>query len=68
MPETKQINIGKKLAQLDEIVKWFESSEVDVDKALIKYQKGLELIEELNVHLKTAQIKVEKINRKFNLK
>lgn len=55
----------QRLADLNAIVAWFETEDMDIDEALKQYEKGLELIKELNDYLKTAKNKVEAIKLKF---
>jgi exodeoxyribonuclease VII small subunit len=52
-------------SELAEIIEWFESDQVNVDKAVDKYEQALELIDQLEKHLKTAQNKVRKIKAKY---
>lgn len=55
----------KSYAQLSEelsaIIAWFESGEVDLDEALIKYKQAAELIEKLEDYLKKTENKIERI-------
>jgi len=50
-------------AELDEVMAWFnnDGQELDVDTAIAQYQKGTELIKQLEVQLKLAENKVTKI-------
>lgn len=48
-------------SELDEIMQWFESDDVDVDKAIVKYEQGIKLVKELEAYLKTAENSVKKI-------
>lgn len=48
--------------QLDEILAWFDSAEVDLDEAMAKYQQALELIEQMETYLKSAENKIRKIS------
>ncbi len=55
-------------AELREIIAWFEGDSFDVDEALRKYQRGLELIKELEVYLGTAENTVRELKAKFSAK
>lgn len=57
-----QKTYGEMSAQLDEILAWFDSTEVDLDEAMSKYQEALKLIEQMEAYLKTAENKVRKIS------
>lgn len=61
-----QKNFGKSIAELEEIVAWFESGDVDLDKALERFERGMELVENLKKHLREVENKVEVIKNKFN--
>jgi exodeoxyribonuclease VII small subunit len=60
------INFGKSIAELEEIVAWFESDEVDLDNALQRFERGMELAGQLKNHLQGIENKVEVIKRKFD--
>ncbi len=55
----------KKFAELqhdlEEIINWFESGEVDIDEAEEKYRQGLELVAELKQRLKVTENNIKKI-------
>lgn len=48
-------------AELDELILWFEQDKVDLDSAVKKYQRGTELITQLENRLKSAQNTINKI-------
>ncbi|HET9721659.1 MAG TPA: exodeoxyribonuclease VII small subunit [Candidatus Saccharimonadales bacterium] len=52
--------------QLNQMVEWFESDEVDLDQAVGKYQEALRLLAEMEEYLKTTENKVKKIAAKFD--
>ncbi len=49
--------------ELDELILWFESDNVDLDLAIKKYQRGTEIIAELQSRLKTAENIIKKITK-----
>jgi exodeoxyribonuclease VII small subunit len=59
-------NYSQMSLELDEILLWFESGDVDLDEALNKYQQALKLIDEMESYLKTAQNKIQKISASKN--
>lgn len=61
-----EIGFAAKLSELEAITSWFESSEVDLSEALVKFERGMELASELKEHLQVTQNKVEKIKRRFD--
>ncbi len=58
------ISIGKLLAELDEILAWFENQEdVNVEEGLTKAKKGAELIKTLKSRLKVAENEFEELKK-----
>jgi exodeoxyribonuclease VII small subunit len=47
--------------ELDEILLWFESGDVDLDEAVAKYEEAAQLIEQMEKYLKSAENKIRKI-------
>lgn len=47
--------------QLDDIFEWFDSGDLDIDKAIEKYKQGQEIIEELNKKLDEAKNVIKKL-------
>ena len=62
----KDINFAKAFEELEEITAWFDSEEnLDLDKGLVKFEKGLELASQLKKKLSEVENKVEEIKNKF---
>ena len=53
-------------AELDEVMLALQQEELDVDKALAYYERGLKLVESIENYLKTAENKVQELKAKFN--
>lgn len=51
--------------ELAELMAWFESEEVDLDKAVIKYEQAVKLLGEMESHLKTAENKIIQLKAKL---
>lgn len=51
--------------ELESIIDWFESSEINIDEALPKYEKAMELIGDMERSLKDAENKIKKINARY---
>jgi exodeoxyribonuclease VII small subunit len=62
---TKPFEFEKALKELEEITSWFESSDVDLDAGLVKFERGMELASELKTHLAGVENRVEKIRVRF---
>ena len=52
-------------AELDEVMLALQREDLDVDQALGYYQRGLELVQELEKYLKTAENQVKELRAKF---
>lgn len=65
MPK-KKLNFGEAFAELEQITEWFDSEEnLDLDKGLKQFERGLELAGELKKKLNEVENKVEEIKEKF---
>jgi exodeoxyribonuclease VII small subunit len=51
--------------ELTELLEWFENEDLDLDKAVAKYEQAVKLLAEMENYLKTAQNKVKKISARF---
>lgn len=56
---------GKGFEELEKIVAEFESRELDLEKDLPKFERGLELAHKLQARLKEIENKVITIEKKF---
>lgn len=54
------------LKELEEITLWFESSNVNLDQGLVKFERGMELASQLRTHLTEVENRVEKIKQRFS--
>jgi exodeoxyribonuclease VII small subunit len=62
----KTTNFSKAFKELEEITEWFDSEEnLDLDKGLKQFERGLELASELKKKLGEVENKVEEIKKKF---
>lgn len=52
--------------ELDQILEQLESTDLDIEEALSKYQRGMEIVEQLEDYLKTAENKVTKLKQTFS--
>ena len=57
----KKIDFAKKSERLDEIVEEISSKALPLEESLKLYEEGMKIIQELEVVLKEAEEKVEKI-------
>lgn len=61
----KEFDFGKAYKELEDIIEWFETGDVDLDEGLAKFEKGLELAQQCKARLKDVENKVTKIKAKF---
>jgi exodeoxyribonuclease VII small subunit len=59
---TKELDYRALSGELEAIVTDLQQDDIDVDLAMQKYERGLELIAQLEKYLKTAENKIEKLN------
>jgi exodeoxyribonuclease VII small subunit len=52
--------------ELDEVLDVLQQDDISVDDALKNYERGMELVKQLEVTLKDAENKVTKLKNKFN--
>lgn len=62
----KKLDFAAGLKELEDITAWFEAEDVDLDAALPRFERGMELAANLRAHLKTVENKVEKIKQRFD--
>lgn len=60
-------NFTKGYEELEKIVADFESREIDLEKDLPRFERGLELAGKLTDRLKEIGNKVKKVEQKFSL-
>lgn len=61
---TKDIDYRDLTSELEAIVSELNEDGIDVDSAMQKYERGLEIITALEKYLKTAENKIEKLSTK----
>ena len=63
---TKEINYQELSSELDTILAQLQTDDVDIDKAIKLYERGIEISKQLETYLKTAQNKVTKLKQSFD--
>jgi len=64
MPDEK-FNFTKAYQEIEEINEWFQNEEIDLDEALQKYEKCMDLINKCKERLREAENKFEEIKKKY---
>lgn len=60
----KNFDYQKTKAELDDLLAWFQSSEVSIDEAMKKYQRGEEFLKQLEKYLNDSKARVERITKR----
>ncbi|MEI6751264.1 MAG: exodeoxyribonuclease VII small subunit [Candidatus Saccharibacteria bacterium] len=66
MKSAKPIDYRKLSAELEELTNSMQSSDIDIDSAAEAYERGLQIIDLLETHLKTTQNKVNRLKASFD--
>jgi exodeoxyribonuclease VII small subunit len=62
---TKKTDYAALQRELDEILSRLQSDDVDIDVAVGAYERGMEIVKELEVYLAVAENKVTKLQARF---
>jgi exodeoxyribonuclease VII small subunit len=62
----QELNYQELKDELDEIMILLQQEDLDVDKALEHYKRGLQLVQQLESYLKDAENKITEIKAKFS--
>lgn len=62
----KDINYQDLNQELQTILATLDSSELDVDAAIKQYERGMEIVTQLEAYLKTAENKVKKVKAQWD--
>ncbi len=61
----EKINFTKAYQEIEEINEWFQNEDIDLEEALKKYERGMELIKKCKERLSEAENKFEEIQQKY---
>lgn len=65
MPK-KQVNFADAFSELEELTRWFEEEEIELDEGMKKFERGLELAKVCKDKLKEVENNVTKLKKKFS--
>jgi len=66
MAKSKQTKTYQQMAdELNGLIEWFESDQVNLDEAVDKYEQAMSLLKDMEDFLKSAENKVTKIALQF---
>jgi len=63
----EKFNFTKAYQEVEEINNWFQEEDIDLDEALQKFQRGMDLIKKCKERLKNAENKFEEIKKKYSV-
>lgn len=63
----KTEDFSRQLEELEAIIDWFESEDIDLYSAMTNFEKGLELANELKKQLRAAENRFTEIKQRFDL-
>jgi len=61
----EKINFAKVYQELEKINEWFQQEEIDLDEALEKFKRGLELIKICKKRLKETENQFREIQKEY---
>lgn len=65
MTKSSKFQFGKAFEELEKITEAFEHDQMDLDESLERFERGLELANQLKAKLREVEHKVEVIKKKF---
>ncbi|MFH2062734.1 MAG: exodeoxyribonuclease VII small subunit [bacterium] len=63
--QDEPIDFGRSYAELEEIIKWFDSGEIDLDEGLKRFERGLDLAQRCRQRLTEVETRVNELKVKF---
>lgn len=66
MNQNQKFNFTEAIKELEEINKWFQDEEVDLEEGLKKFRRGLELIKKCQERLRFVENEFKKIQTDFS--
>lgn len=61
----KEFDYQKLSEELDGILEHLQTADLDIDEAVKQYERGMQIVKELEAYLKAAENKVTKIKASF---
>lgn len=63
----EKFNFTKAYQEIEEINEWFQGEDIDLDEALRKYERGIELVKKCQERLKEAENQFAQIKKKYSV-
>ena len=58
--------LQQKMAELDDLLAWFDQPDIDLDEALKRFDDGVKLTEELKTRLQNLENKISVLKERFD--
>jgi len=66
MPSKNEPTLQQQLAELDEVLAWFDRPDIDLDEALAKFDQGVKLAEASKNKLTQLENKISVLKQRFH--
>ena len=66
MSQDPKFDFSKSVEELEQINRWFQNEDIDLDQGLAKFRRGLELIKKCRGRLKQVENEFVEIKKEFN--
>jgi len=63
MAVDKKFNFSKSYQDLQKIVQWFETEEVDLEEGIAKFEEGAKIVKELKNYLEKMENKIKELKK-----
>lgn len=61
----EKFNFTEAYQKIEDINKWFQGEDIDLDDAIRQYERGMDLIKKCKDRLKEAENKFEEIKKRY---
>lgn len=58
--------LSEQLQKLDELIAWFDQADFDLDQALVKFDEGVKLVEQIEKRLGELENKITVLRQRFD--
>jgi len=62
----EKFNFTESYQEIEEINEWFQGEDIDLDEALKKYERGMELVEKCRERLRETENRFKQIGEKYS--
>lgn len=59
-------SLTKQMAELDQLLAWFDQPDIDLDQALVKFDDGVRLTKDIKKRLTTLEAKITVLKQRFD--